>query len=212
MSAPLLSPDGGAGWFGKMPAHGDFVSRRLPADWIAGWDDWLQQQLPRSRALHGEDAWLALYLVAPVRRFWLAPGLLTPAAWLGVLMPSVDSVGRHFPFALAVALPPARDELADALACNGWLAAADALARQALDPAFEVSALERAVPALAAPASAPSTAPLAALARQLADACPGVRSAWWCEGAAEAADFVLAPALPAGAAFDALLHNPPASG
>jgi len=207
----LENPDGGAGWFGKMPAHGDFVSRRLPAAWVAAWDDWLQQQLPRSRAAHGDDAWLALYLVAPVRRFWLARGLLTPSAWLGVLMPSVDSVGRHFPFTLAVALPPARDELADALAEQGWLSAADALARQALDPMFDVAALERAVPALPAPAGAQRHAP-AALAPRLAHAHPDARSAWWCEGAADVADFVLAPALPAGAAFDALLHDPAVSG
>lgn len=208
MPAPLLSVDGSTGWFGKMPAHGDFVSRRLPAEWIAAWDDWLQQQLPRSRAMHGDDAWLALYLVAPVRRFWLAPGLLTPAAWLGVLMPSVDSVGRHFPLALATALPPARAQLADALAGEGWLAAADALARQALDPAFDVTALAQAAPTLPAPAVAPPDKPLAVLAQRLA--VSGARSAWWCEGAAGVADFVLAPALPVDAAFDALLHNPPA--
>lgn len=208
MPAPLLSVDGSTGWFGKMPAHGDFVSRRLPAEWIAAWDDWLQQQLPRSRAMHGDDAWLALYLVAPVRRFWLAPGLLTPAAWLGVLMPSVDSVGRHFPLALATALPPARAQLADALAGEGWLAAADALARQALDPAFDVTALAQAAPTLPAPAVAPPDKPLAVLAQRLA--VSGARSAWWCEGAADVADFVLAPTLPVDAAFDALLHNPPA--
>lgn len=208
MPAPLLSVDGSTGWFGKMPAHGDFVSRRLPAEWIAAWDDWLQQQLPRSRAMHGDDAWLALYLVAPVRRFWLAPGLLTPAAWLGVLMPSVDSVGRHFPLALATALPPARAQLADALAGEGWFAAADALARQALDPAFDVAALAQAAPTLPAPAVAPPDKPLAVLAQRLA--VSGARSAWWCEGAADVADFVLAPTLPVDAAFDALLHNPPA--
>lgn len=212
MSAPLLSSDGGAGWFGKMPAHGDFVSRRLPAHWVAEWDGWLQQQLPRSRAALGDDGWLARYLVAPVRRFWLAPGLLTPTAWLGVLMPSVDSVGRHFPFTLAVALPSSRGALAEALACDAWIAAADALARQVLDPAFDVGALERAVPALPAPERMQRDAPLAALAPRLAHACPGVRSVWWCEGAADVPDFALAPALPAGAAFDELLHDPRVGG
>ena len=59
-------------------------SRRLPDDWIAGWDDWLQRELVRSRAELGDDAWLPLYLVAPVRRFWLAPGLLS-VGWLGLL-------------------------------------------------------------------------------------------------------------------------------
>ena len=75
-----------AGWFGKMPALGDFASRRLPDAWIEGWDAWLQRELVASRESLGDEAWLALYMVAPVRRFWLAPGLLTRQAWSGVLI------------------------------------------------------------------------------------------------------------------------------
>lgn len=197
---------GAAGWFGKMPALGDFASRRLPATWIEGWDGWLQHELVRARAATGNDDWLSLYLVAPVRRFWLAPGLLAPLAWLGVLMPSVDSVGRHFPFTLATALPPGRDELVDALASDNWLDAADALARQVLDPAFDVASLEQAVhelPALHGERRVEAHAGTR-LAQQLADSCAGLRCAWWCEGAATADDFILAHTLPADATFDAL--------
>src|SRR5262245_57872517 len=121
-----------AGWFGKMPALGDFASRRLPAQWVERWDDWLQRQLVRSAAALGDQGWLDVYLVAPVRRFWLAAGLVTSDAWLGLLMPSVDSVGRHFPFTLAVPLQPGRGELIDALASSDWLDGADTLARQVL--------------------------------------------------------------------------------
>ena len=199
------------GWFGKMPALGDFASRRLPPEWVAAWDQWLQCEIVRSRAALGHEGWLSLYLVAPVRRFWLAPGLLTPSAWLGVLMPSVDSVGRHFPFTLAIALPPGRDDLVAALDHDDWLAAADALARQALDPAFDVRALEQALAAMPPLNDARQAEAHAGawLAQEIADATPGSRSAWWCEGAAQVADFVVAPALPVDAAFDALLHNPP---
>ena len=28
------------GWYGKLPALGDFASRRLEPGWIAGWDGW----------------------------------------------------------------------------------------------------------------------------------------------------------------------------
>jgi hypothetical protein len=52
----------------------------------------------------------------------------------------------------------------------------------------------------------------AGLAHQLAGACPGLRCAWWCEGASGVGDFVLARALPTEAVFDALLHNPAADG
>jgi type VI secretion system protein ImpM len=197
------------GWFGKMPALGDFASRRLPGDWIAGWDEWLQRELVRSRAELGDDAWLSLYLVAPVRRFWLAPGLLAGCAWLGVLMPSVDSVGRHFPFTLAVPLPSGHDDVVDALANSNWLDAADETARQVLDPAFDVGALEQSLldmPALhgerRGEAHAGST-----LAEQLHAAGTPLRSAWWCEGAERVEQYVIAGALPTGAVFDALLRD-----
>src|SRR5687768_4511338 len=115
MSAPDVTAEH-AGWFGKLPALGDFASRRLPDAWIAPWDEWLQAELVNARAALGDDAWTAVYMVAPVRRFWLAPGLLTSQAWLGVLMPSVDSVGRHFPFTLAAPLRAGHAALVDALA------------------------------------------------------------------------------------------------
>ena len=57
MSAPSLAGHGGAiaaGWFGKMPALGDFASRRLPPAWIEAWDGWLQRELVRSRTALGD--------------------------------------------------------------------------------------------------------------------------------------------------------------
>jgi len=211
MSASLVSGQGrlAAGWFGKMPALGDFASRRLSAQWIAAWDGWLQRELVRSRSALGDDDWLALFLVAPVRRFWLAPGLLDAQTWLGVLMPSVDSVGRHFPFTLACAMAPGHDGLIDALANDNWLDAADALARAVLDPAFDTAALEQAVgelPPLHGERRFEAHAG-SRLARELIEIQPALRCAWWCEGALRADEFVLAPALPSGATFDALLHS-----
>jgi type VI secretion system protein ImpM len=218
MPAPDVTPEPGnaarsladaPGWFGKMPALGDFASRRLPSDWIDAWDGWLQRELVRSRAALGDDAWLSLYLVAPVRRFWLAPGLLSGVAWLGVMMPSVDSVGRHFPFTLATPLPAGHDDVLDALANANWLDAADAVAREVLDPAFDVGALEQALLGLPGLHGERRTDAHAgtALADQLRQACAPLRSVWWCEGAERADEFVLAAALPAADAFDALLHD-----
>jgi len=197
------------GWFGKMPALGDFASRRLPDAWIAAWDAWLQDELLRARDALGDDAWLALYLVAPVRRFWLAPGLLTHEAWLGVLMPSVDRVGRHFPFTLAAPLDDGHDELVDALACDDWLGAADALARQVLDPAFDVAALERAIAQLPLPHGERRIEAHSriALAQELHARHAQPHCVWWCEGASVVEDFRAADALPRGDAFIALLRD-----
>ena len=197
------------GWFGKMPALGDFASRRLPDAWIAAWDAWLQDELLRARDALGDDAWLALYLVAPVRRFWLAPGLLTHEGWLGVLMPSVDRVGRHFPFTLATPLDDGHDELVDALACDDWLGAADALARQVLDPAFDVAALERAIAQLPLPHGERRIEAHSriALAQELHARHAQPHCVWWCEGASVVEDFRAADALPRGDAFIALLRD-----
>jgi len=33
------------GFYGKMPATGDFVTRRLPGDFVRVWDRWLAQHI-----------------------------------------------------------------------------------------------------------------------------------------------------------------------
>jgi type VI secretion system protein ImpM len=197
------------GWFGKMPALGDFASRRLPDAWREAWDTWLQHALVQSREQLDEQEWLSLYMVAPVRRFWLAQGLLTPEAWIGVLMPSVDSVGRQFPFTLAAALHSGHTDIVDALANSDWLDAADALARQVLDPAFDVEALEQAVaelPALHGERRLETHAG-SLLAQELHASHNKLRCAWWCEGASQAAEFLCGHAFPTSAAFMALLRD-----
>ncbi|MCL4747415.1 MAG: type VI secretion system-associated protein TagF [Burkholderiaceae bacterium] len=89
----------GIGWFGKLPSTGDFVGRRLPAEFQNSWDQWLQDGLTHSRRNRG-DNWLDLYLVFPVWRFVLPAGRLGQSGWCGVLMPSVDRVGRYFPLTI----------------------------------------------------------------------------------------------------------------
>src|SRR5205823_12936606 len=83
-----------AGWFGKIPFLGDFASRRLSEDFISEWDSWLQHSIAASRASLGEH-WLEIYLTSPLWRFVVMPDVVGHHAWAGVLMPSVDSVGRH---------------------------------------------------------------------------------------------------------------------
>lgn len=93
-----------AGFYGKLPAVGDFVSRRLPRGFLDPWDQWLQGAVAASRG-RLQDRWLDLYLTSPIWRFALAPGVCGSAGWAGVLMPSVDRVGRYFPMTIALALP-----------------------------------------------------------------------------------------------------------
>ncbi|HEX8592997.1 MAG TPA: type VI secretion system-associated protein TagF [Pseudomonas sp.] len=92
--------DSGTGFFGKVTSHGDFVVRRLPHGFVQPWDAWLQNLLHASRGQLGQQ-WLGTYLSSPIWRFALAPGVCGDNAWAGLLMPSVDRVGRHFPLTLA---------------------------------------------------------------------------------------------------------------
>jgi len=98
-----LAPMPCVGWFGKIPSVGDFVTRRLPPGFVKPWDQWLQSGMSESRRRMGER-WVDVYLTFPVWRFLLPVGVLGSTAWTGVLMPSVDRVGRYFPLTLATPL------------------------------------------------------------------------------------------------------------
>lgn len=93
------------GFYGKMACRGDFVSRGLPQSFIQPWDQWLAAGIQASQQALGEG-WLQAYLVSPLWRFVLAPGVCGPEAVVGVLMPSIDRVGRYFPLSVAQLLEP----------------------------------------------------------------------------------------------------------
>ena len=115
------------GWFGKLPGMGDFASRRLPEPFRNAWDRWLQHGLTRLRARR-ED-WTERYLQAPLWCFVLGEGVIGAGGWLGVMMPSVDGVGRYFPFTIAAELVSSRPELHGAVLArtqHWWTLAAQA--------------------------------------------------------------------------------------
>jgi type VI secretion system protein ImpM len=93
------------GAFGKMPALGDFFQFGLPRAFTEPWDRWLQQSLVAARGALG-DRWTECYLSAPIWRFSLPAGLAGPNGTLGVMMPSVDRVGRQFPLTIAQPVAP----------------------------------------------------------------------------------------------------------
>jgi type VI secretion system protein ImpM len=94
------------GFFGKLPTHGDFLRRRVSDAFIGPWDAWLQECLAASRSALG-DRWLDVYLTSPVWRFACAAGACGPEPVAGVIVPSVDRVGRYFPLTIVARLPPA---------------------------------------------------------------------------------------------------------
>jgi type VI secretion system protein ImpM len=102
------------GFYGKLPSHGDFLRRRVSDAFVGVWDGWLQECLAASRSSLG-DRWLDVYLTSPVWRFACASGICGPAPVIGVMVPSVDRVGRYFPLTLVAELPPETPQLLTAV-------------------------------------------------------------------------------------------------
>jgi type VI secretion system protein ImpM len=218
------------GFHGKLVAKGDFITRRLPRSIVDPWDGWLQDVIGGSRARMGE-AWLDAYLTSPIWRFALSAGLCGDAAVAGVLMPSVDRVGRYFPLTIVVPLPAGADPFALPATGADWFRRAEELVRSALDDAFDFDAFDRQVAALGPPpaeAAADGAAPL--------PGCPGLRlpiasadsidgayrhlarrfvaglypacSLWWTSGSeAVASTFLVCGGLPAADGFAAFLDG-----
>lgn len=136
-------PLGIPGWFGKLPGTGDFAQRRMPGPFVASWDGWLQQGLQGMRMRRPD--WVERYREGAVWCFVLAAPLAGPSAWIGVLMPSVDAVGRYFPITLVTALPgPASDLQGDLLAAaRRWWHLATQVALQGLDEDVDAAGFER---------------------------------------------------------------------
>jgi type VI secretion system protein ImpM len=140
------------GFFGKVPSRGDFVRRALPPSFVAAWDEWLQAGLAGSKESLGE-AWLDIYLTSPVWRFALAADLAGDVAAAGVLMPSVDSVGRYFPLTLACVLDDAPAPLLLRTE-RAWFERAEALALDALAEGSSFEELVEGLGTLGCPAPA----------------------------------------------------------
>lgn len=141
----------GPGLFGKLPSRGDFVARRLDPACRDALDTWLQAGILTSRRVLG-DAWLRAYLHAPVWRFACPAGACGAAPLAGVLMPSMDRVGRYFPLVLAAQLSPGHhpEGLVDA---SPWFDALEAAALAALEQETDLNDLDPAVGALGFPAA-----------------------------------------------------------
>ncbi|HTU66923.1 MAG TPA: type VI secretion system-associated protein TagF [Steroidobacteraceae bacterium] len=120
------------GFFGKLPCNGDFIQYNVSQEWLDVWDHWQQSCVHESRnALQGE--WLEAYLSAPIWRFVLGEGACGSGAWAGIVVPSVDRVGRYFPITLVRQLDATWNPLDIAVCWAPWFEALEACACAALD-------------------------------------------------------------------------------
>jgi type VI secretion system protein ImpM len=141
-------------WYGKLPGTGDFASRRLDSDQIETIDAWLTDIMVALRA-HDPEGWLNAYLASPSWRFaWLpgaAPAPLYGRTWIGVVMPSVDSVGRYFPLIFLHGLEQMPSAATEVEALMTWLTRLDDIAAAALGEDWVIDQLESALSALGLP-------------------------------------------------------------
>lgn len=133
----------GPGFFGKIPARGDFLSRRVPSGIAAAWEAWLQDLTVTVRG--SQPGWQDAWLTAPLWHFTLGAALAPPHGAAGVLVASADRVGRLYPFTIIGASASRRG------GPERWAPEAEALALAALDDAYDPATLDAALLALGPP-------------------------------------------------------------
>jgi type VI secretion system protein ImpM len=162
-----------AGWFGKIPAHGDFVTRRLPPTFVDPWDAWLSAELVAAQRTL-DDTWLSTYRHAAIWRFALMAGVIDRGRWYGVWIPSFDRVGRQFPLTIALGSQSSTD------APQRWWAALLATGLRALEPTCDADGVDAALGVFLGNRGAPedSAEPFERIAPVLASTGEG-SSLWW---------------------------------
>jgi type VI secretion system protein ImpM len=175
--------------------RGDFLGRSLAQDFIRPWDDWLLNVLQA-----GQDglqaAWLGHYLNSPIWHYVLAAELCGPSAMVGVMIASVDTVGRYFPLTVAAPLDGRPIPALVMPSVLDWCRAAETVALSALEPDKSFEEFEAAVAGLAppdvknaeigaAPAVTPITGEVASALLRLAVEPGAGGSLWWTDGTPE---------------------------
>lgn len=92
-----------AGYYGKVPGKGDFVFKDLAREV----SDTIHAFFADGMETAIEDIgpqWVEDYSVSPIWYFYLQPDVISRHAWIGMWMPSVDRVNRHFPITVMQAL------------------------------------------------------------------------------------------------------------
>jgi type VI secretion system protein ImpM len=157
--------------FGKLPVHGDFVSRGLPMQEREMLDSWLSAEMAQAKAKLGDD-FADSYDAAPP---WCFVRKNDNDNWAGgALCPSMDSAGRRFPILVARANLSAEE--------------ATVAARSCVDLIYDAFATSMTADAL-----------LAATEAFRPDTNPGTSSeSWWVEDEAQEPVIRLAGKFPPG--------------
>ena len=131
-----------SGFYGKVPSHSDFIRHNLPRSFIDPWDDWLQSAFAASKE-QLKETWLETYLTSPIYRFVLTPGLCGKESHIGIVMPSVDKIGRYYPFVLSAKLDNSGNPFHFLKRYHEWFESAQKLALSTLEDTFDLDEFTR---------------------------------------------------------------------
>ena len=132
-----MAKPGQTGIYGKLPAYGDFLVRNLGTPFLDPWDEWY---VSASREQLG-DGWLDTYLTSPIWRFVLSSGVVDENTWGGLIMPSVDRVGRYFPISVARSFPAQFSPVNFMFTQQDWFRQMETFCLMALDGELDVDQL-----------------------------------------------------------------------
>jgi type VI secretion system protein ImpM len=205
----------GPGFFGKLPSHSDFITRRVPSALLAPWEAWLEAGLQHSREFFG-DAWLEAYLSSPIWSFCGSAGCCGDRPFCGVLMPSQDRIGRYYPLSIMTRLCAGASPFDIAISATEWFEQMEALALSCLREGFDFATFDARLAAVPVPSAGAKTAASAdapypeiyrtaefggLLSRLLERAAVGYSLWWTSESQTSAARFYAYQGLPPMAEF-----------
>jgi type VI secretion system protein ImpM len=152
------SPLSGVGFCGKLQSHGDFVRRRVPSTLLRRWEEWADAAMAAIRR-HLGDNWPGSYLNSPIWRFAVSANCCGERPFLGIMMPSVDKVGRYHPLTILAALEATACAASIAVESTSWYADMEVIALSALEDAFSFAEFDARLAGAAIP-SGTAVAPL----------------------------------------------------
>ena len=204
MLMPVADVAKQSGFFGKIPARGDFVAAGLATPRSKAGTDPFPLLWRHVKTALG-DRWSDVWLQAPVWRFALPGTMCGPAPLLGLWMPSIDKAGRHFPLMIATTCPGTTPEQMRRHG-TAWLDAAEDAGRDAIADDLTPEQLTASIP----PPPDLTATPEIPLPYDLRP-CPDA-GLWWTDGAPLVpAQGLVLDTMPDAATFRAMLeaaHEP----
>ena len=130
------------GYTGKLPAYGDFVQGGGSLQACKNWSAWAENGLAVAREVSGfHDT----FLTSPIWRFSVAAKVFSSTPVAGVFCPSMDKVGRLFPFAVMTELPAGVSPISAFTALGPWFESLEASVLSALDPSATTDDLNHSI-------------------------------------------------------------------